>query len=89
MYKNYWLFNISNYSNQIISENKPYDLCLCTFTLLYFKRKIWTWTGTRTRASYLFKSEVSSLSDHGSHCLAEVAVILRGEFEGELPGEPG
>ena len=26
--------------NQIISENKPYNLCLCIFTLLNFKRKI-------------------------------------------------
>ena len=37
--------------NQIISENKPYDLCLCTSTLLNFKRKIWTWTGTWIRTS--------------------------------------
>ena len=26
--------------NQSISENKPYNFCLCTFTLLNFKRKI-------------------------------------------------
>ena len=29
---------------QIISENKLYNLCLCTFTLLNFKKKIWTWS---------------------------------------------
>ena len=27
--------------NQIISENKPYNLRLCTFTKFNFKRKIW------------------------------------------------
>ena len=32
--------NIPITLNQIISENKPYNLCLRTFTLLNFKRKI-------------------------------------------------
>ena len=42
---------IIKFLNQIISENKPHNLCLWQFTLLNFKRKIWTWTGTRTRTS--------------------------------------
>ena len=28
---------ITKCSNQIISENNPYNLCLCTFTLLHLK----------------------------------------------------
>ena len=32
--------NIIKYLNQIISENKPYNLCLCPFTKLNIKRKI-------------------------------------------------
>ena len=45
------LWNKYDALNQIISENKPYNLSHYSFTLLNFKRKIWTWTGIRTRTS--------------------------------------
>ena len=35
--------------NQIISENKPYNLRLYILHFINFKRKIWTWTGIQTR----------------------------------------
>ena len=49
LYRN--LSQIIKYLNQIISENK---LIICVFVHLHyinFKRKIWTWTGIRTRTS--------------------------------------
>ena len=55
-------------SNQIIKWKQTYNLFICTFTLSHFKRKIWSWTGTRTQTSrflawhstielYLFQEE--------------------------------
>ena len=40
-----FLIQIIKCLNQFFCENEPYNLCLCTFILLNFKRKIWNWTG--------------------------------------------